>query len=77
MNNPIEKFLNNIENNDDGDIYKAIEFVEKSLSGLLEPERKEQIQGTAEILKIFNQLSEITFWHHHLMIILYSKPLTL
>jgi len=34
-------------------IYKAIEFVEKSLSGLLEPERKEQIQGTAEILKIF------------------------
>ena len=34
-------------------IYKAIEFVEKSLSGLLEPERKEEIQGTAEILKIF------------------------
>tara|TARA_B100001741_G_scaffold279682_1_gene252441 strand:- start:498 stop:2711 length:2214 start_codon:yes stop_codon:yes gene_type:complete len=34
-------------------IYKAIEFVEKSLSGLLEPERKEKIQGTAEILKIF------------------------
>ena len=29
-------------------IYKAIEFVEKSLSGLLEPERKEEIQGTAE-----------------------------
>ena len=34
-------------------IYKAIEFVEKSLSGLLEPERKEKIEGTAQILKIF------------------------
>ncbi len=34
-------------------IYKAIEFVEKSLSGLLEPERKEKVEGTAEILKIF------------------------
>ena len=34
-------------------IYKAIEFVEESLSGLLEPERKEKIEGTAEILKIF------------------------
>ena len=34
-------------------IYKALEFVEKSLSGLLEPERKEKIEGTAEILKIF------------------------
>ena len=34
-------------------IYKAIEHVEKSLSGLLEPDRKESIQGTAEILKIF------------------------
>ena len=34
-------------------IYKAIEFVEGSLSGLLEPERKEKIEGTAEILKIF------------------------
>ncbi len=34
-------------------IYKAIEFVEKSLSGLLEPEKKEIIQGTAEILQIF------------------------
>jgi len=34
-------------------IYKAIEFVEKSLSGLLEPERKESVEGTAEILKIF------------------------
>ena len=34
-------------------IYKAIEFIEKSLSGLLEPERKENIQGVAEILKIF------------------------
>ena len=34
-------------------IYKAIEFVEKLLSGLLEPERKEKVEGTAEILKIF------------------------
>ena len=34
-------------------IYKALEFVEKSLSGLLEPEKKETIQGTAEILQIF------------------------
>ena len=34
-------------------IYKAIEFVEKSLSGLLEPEKKEIIQGTAEVLQIF------------------------
>ena len=34
-------------------IYKAIEFVEQSLSGLLEPEKKETIQGTAEILQIF------------------------
>jgi len=34
-------------------IYEAIEFVEKSLSGLLEPEKKEIIQGTAEVLQIF------------------------
>tara|TARA_Y100000590_G_scaffold197461_1_gene224250 strand:+ start:7713 stop:9911 length:2199 start_codon:yes stop_codon:yes gene_type:complete len=34
-------------------IYKAIEFVEKNLSGLLEPERKEKVEGMAEILKIF------------------------
>tara|TARA_Y100000590_G_scaffold461042_1_gene621734 strand:- start:2049 stop:4241 length:2193 start_codon:yes stop_codon:yes gene_type:complete len=34
-------------------IYKAIEFIEKSLSGLLEPERKENVEGVAEILKIF------------------------
>ena len=34
-------------------IYKAIEFVENNLSGLLEPERKEKIEGMAEILKIF------------------------
>ena len=34
-------------------IYKAIEYVEKSLSGLLEPDRKESIEGTAEILKKF------------------------
>ncbi len=34
-------------------IYKAIEFVENNLSGLLEPERKEKVEGMAEILKIF------------------------
>ena len=34
-------------------IYKAIEHVENSLSGLLEPDRKESVEGTAEILKIF------------------------
>ena len=34
-------------------IYKALEFVEKNLSGLLEPERKEKIEGMAEVLKIF------------------------
>jgi len=34
-------------------IYKAIEFIEKSLSGLLEPERKEKVEGTAEILRVF------------------------
>tara|TARA_Y100001970_G_scaffold50833_1_gene64389 strand:- start:904 stop:3123 length:2220 start_codon:yes stop_codon:yes gene_type:complete len=34
-------------------IYKAIEFVQKSLSGLLEPEKIEKIQGMAEILQIF------------------------
>ncbi len=34
-------------------IYKAIEHVEKALSGLLKPDMKERIEGTAEILKIF------------------------
>ena len=34
-------------------IYEAIEHVEKSLSGLLEPEVKETILGSAEIQKIF------------------------
>ncbi len=34
-------------------IYEAIDYVEKSLSGLLEPEIKETILGTAEIQKIF------------------------
>ena len=34
-------------------IYEAIEHVEKSLSGLLEPEVKEIILGSAEIQKIF------------------------
>ena len=34
-------------------IYKAIEFVENNLSGLLEPEKKEKVEGMAEILRIF------------------------
>ena len=34
-------------------IYEAIEHVEKSLSGLLEPDIKEKILGSAEIQKIF------------------------
>ena len=34
-------------------IYEALEFVEKSLSGLLEPDIKETILGSAEIKKIF------------------------
>ena len=34
-------------------IYEAIEYVEKSLSGLLEPDIKETVLGSAEILKIF------------------------
>ena len=34
-------------------IYEAIDHVEKSLSGLLEPEVKETILGNAEIQKIF------------------------
>ena len=34
-------------------IYKAIESVQKSLSGLLEPNIKEKVIGSAEILKIF------------------------
>jgi translation initiation factor IF-2 len=34
-------------------IYEALELVEKRLSGLLEPEVKETIIGSAEILKIF------------------------
>ncbi len=34
-------------------IYEAIDYVEKSLSGLLEPDIKETILGSAEILKIF------------------------
>ncbi len=34
-------------------IYKALEYVEKSLSGLLEPDIKEKILGSAEIQKIF------------------------
>ncbi len=34
-------------------IYEAIDYVEKSLSGLLEPDIKEKILGSAEIQKIF------------------------
>jgi translation initiation factor IF-2 len=34
-------------------IYEAIDYVEKSLSGLLEPEVKETVLGSAEIQKIF------------------------
>jgi translation initiation factor IF-2 len=34
-------------------IYEVLELVEKSLSGLLEPEVKETVIGTAEILKVF------------------------
>jgi len=34
-------------------IYEVIELIEKGLSGLLEPEVKETVIGTAEILKVF------------------------
>jgi len=34
-------------------IYEVLELVEKGLSGLLEPEVKETVIGTAEILKVF------------------------
>ncbi len=34
-------------------IYQALEYVEKSLSGLLTPEIKEKFLGSAEILKVF------------------------
>ena len=34
-------------------IYEALEYVEKSLSGLLEPDVKERVLGSAEIQKIF------------------------
>ncbi len=34
-------------------IYKALEFIEKKLSGLLEPDIKEIVLGSAEIQKIF------------------------
>ena len=34
-------------------IYEVLEFVEKGLSGLLEPEVKETVIGSAEILKVF------------------------
>ncbi|MDC0449361.1 translation initiation factor IF-2 [Pelagibacteraceae bacterium] len=34
-------------------IYEVLDLVEKSLSGLLEPEVKETVIGTAEILKVF------------------------
>ena len=35
-------------------IYEALEFIEKGLSGLLEPDIKETINGTAEIQKVFS-----------------------
>ena len=35
-------------------IYEALDFIEKSLSGLLEPDIKETVLGSAEIKKIFN-----------------------
>ena len=38
-------------------IYEALEYVEKSLSGLLEPDVKETILGSAEIQKIFKVTS--------------------
>jgi len=34
-------------------IYEVLELIEKGLSGLLEPELKETVIGTAEILKVF------------------------
>jgi len=34
-------------------IYEVLEFIEKGLSGLLEPEVKETVIGSAEILKVF------------------------
>ena len=34
-------------------IYEALEYIEKSLSGLLEPDIKETVLGSAEIQKIF------------------------
>ena len=34
-------------------IYEALEYVEKGLSGLLEPDVKETVSGSAEIQKIF------------------------
>ncbi len=39
-------------------IYEAIEFVEKALSGLLEPDIKEILHGSAEIQKVFKVSSE-------------------
>ncbi len=35
-------------------IYEALEYVEKSLSGLLEPDIKETVLGSAEIQKVFS-----------------------
>jgi translation initiation factor IF-2 len=34
-------------------IYEALEYIEKSLSGLLEPDVKETVLGSAEIQKVF------------------------
>ena len=38
-------------------IYEALEYVEKSLSGLLEPDIKETVLGSAEIQKILKYLT--------------------
>ena len=57
-----EEFISPAENQDEEQkidikffniIYEALEYVEKSLSGLLEPDIKETILGSAEIQKIF------------------------
>ena len=34
-------------------IYEALEFIEKALSGLLEPDYKEKVLGSAQIQKVF------------------------
>ena len=57
MLNQVEKLKNWLRNKIDikyfNIIYEALEFVEKSLSGLLEPDIKETVLGSAEVKKIF------------------------